>query len=508
MQKTEVLIIGAGPTGLVLALWLTKAGVKVRIVDKAAKPGTTSRAIVIHARNLEFYQQLGIAHIAVEKGVEIKAGNLWVRGKKAGRVPLSDLKVKISPYQFLLGFPQDQQEEMLENELAKLGVKVERSTELISFKQLEGGIRAELKNSGGTTGQCDATYLAGCDGARSNIREQLGVGFPGGTYAETFYVADLKAKGLIEQGEVNIALDDADFLAIFPLQGSDSIRLVGTIRPEAMNNKELKWEDVSEGIIRRLKIEVEKVNWFSTYRVHHRVASHFRSENVFLAGDAGHIHSPVGGQGMNTGIGDAVNLAWKLAAVIKDKAPAAILDTFEPERISFARRLVATTDSAFTFVSSRGPFAAWIRMHLAPLLLPVLFRFEPVRRFMFLNLSQTAINYRHSDLSVGTAGKIKGGDRLPWVMNHDGSDNFTCLNIMKWQVHIYGDNSPSIQELCDKREIKLHVFEWSEAAKDAGLKKNATYILRPDGYVGMNEPDSDVPKIIAYFDKWNVGTTT
>ncbi len=370
MQKTELLITGAGPTGLVLALWLVKAGVKVRIIDKAEKAGTTSRAVVIHARNLEFYHQLGIAEIAVENGIEIKAGNLWVRGRKVGHVPISDLHASISPYQFVLGYPQDQQESMLEKQLADIGVTVERNTELISFEQATGGIRAQLVKAGGAKEQCEAIYLAGCDGAHSAVREQMKVGFPGGTYEETFYVADLKCTGPLEQGEVNIALDDADFLAIFPISGMDEVRLVGTIRPEAMKKKELQWEDVSQGIIERLKIKVEEVKWFSTYRVHHRVASSFRDGNVFLLGDAGHIHSPVGGQGMNTGIGDAVNLAWKLGAVIKDKAPATILDTFEPERIAFARRLVATTDNGFTFISSRGFFAIWIRLQLYPIWCP------------------------------------------------------------------------------------------------------------------------------------------
>jgi len=504
MQHADVLIAGAGPTGLVLALWLTKSGVKVRIVDKAGKAGTTSRAIVFHARNLEFYHQLGIAEIAVERGIKTIAGNFFKRGKKVGRVPLSDLQINFTPYQFFLALAQDKQEELLEQQLAGLGVMVERSTELVSFEQSANGIRAQLRRASGELEQCEATYLAGCDGAHSVVRKQIGTGFPGGTYEETFYVADLKCRGLFVQGEFNIALDDADFLAIFPLKGDEQVRLVGTIRPEAMKKENLQWEDVSEGVIKRLQIEVEKLNWFSTYRVHHRVATHFRNGNAFLLGDAGHIHSPIGGQGMNTGIGDAVNLAWKIAAVIKDKAPAALLDTYEPERIAFARRLVASTDNAFTFVTARSAFATWVRMNIVPVLLPWLFGFVSVRRLLFRTISQIAINYRQSDLSIGAAGKIRAGDRLPWVPGDTGTDNFTGLTTMKWQAHIYGNTPVGIRELCDKRGIKLHVFPWGNAAKEAGLQENAIYIIRPDGYVGFAGTDADTAKIAAYMDKWGI----
>jgi 2-polyprenyl-6-methoxyphenol hydroxylase-like FAD-dependent oxidoreductase len=506
MQKTEVLIIGAGPTGLVFALWLTKDGIKVRIVDKAEKAGTTSRALVIHARSLEFYRQLHIADIVVERGVEIKGVNLWISGKKRAHVPFSDLRISVSPYQYMFVFPQDRQEEMLEKQLADLGVTVERSTELISFEQTEYGISAQLLKTGGEKEQCEALYLAGCDGARSMVRETIRADFPGGTYEETYYGADLRCSGLFEPGDVNIALDEADFLAIFPINGVDEVRLVGTLRPEAavMNKDDIKWEDVSETIIKRLKIEIKEFKWFSTYRVHHRVASHFRDSNVFLLGDAGHIHSPVGAQGMNTGIGDAVNLAWKIVTIIKNKAPLALLDTYEPERIAFARRLVATTDRAFTFVSARGRFAKWVRLNIVPFLLPLLFGFVFMRCLLFRTVSQLTIKYPQSALSEGSAGKVKGGDRLPWVVIDSEHNNFDSLTTMKWQVHIYGDVSPAIQGLCDARGLKLHIFPFNKAAKTAGLKENAVYVVRPDGYIGMADADADPQKITAYFDKWGI----
>ena len=191
----------------------------------------------------------------------------------------------------------------------------------------------------------------------------------------------------------------------------------------------------------RLGIAVNRVNWFSTYRVHHRVADRFRRGRVFLLGDAAHVHSPVGGQGMNTGIGDAVNLSWKLAAALRGASPS-ILDSFEPERIAFARRLVASTDRAFTVATSPGGIARFMRIAVVPRLLPMLARFTAVRRYMFRTVSQTAINYRATPLSQGAAGNVQAGDRLPWVpptgAAAESGDNFTPLESLDWQVHVYG----------------------------------------------------------------------
>src|SRR5947207_5429691 len=172
-----------------------------------------------------------------------------------------------------------------------------------------------------------------------------------------------------------------------------------------------------------MRIDVERVHWFSTYRVHHRVADRFFEGRAFIVGDAAHVHSPVGGQGMNTGIGDAANLAWKLAAVLRGRAHAAVLDSYEPERIAFANRLVATTDQAFTGVTSRGAIARSVRLGIAPRVLPALFTIPAFRRLMFRTVSQTAVHYRDSALSEGSAGDVHGGDRLPWVPPREGADD-------------------------------------------------------------------------------------
>jgi 2-polyprenyl-6-methoxyphenol hydroxylase-like FAD-dependent oxidoreductase len=504
IRSADVLIVGGGPTGLVLALWLTRLNVRVRIVDKSAEAGTTSRALAVQARTLELYRQIGLADSVVEAGRKVLAANLWVTGTRVARAVFGEMGVGLSPFPYAQIFPQDEHERLLIGRLAQAGVEVERGTELLDFEEAAGRVRARLKRVDGTLETCEAAYIAGCDGARSSVREGLKIGFPGGTYAHLFYVADVEASGGAMNGELHVALDTTDFLAVFPLKGERRARLVGTVSEETGRNAEdLSWNDVSQRVIEWMRIDIVRVNWFSTYRVHHRVAEHFRKGRAFLLGDAAHIHSPVGGQGMNTGIGDAVNLAWKLAAVLHGGADASLLDSYEPERMAFARRLVATTDEAFTGVTSDGAIARLVRLHIVPILFPLITRLSYLRRLMFRTISQTAVNYRGSRLSEGRAGAVHGGDRLPWVKpdaKGGGEDNFTPLTSLDWQVHVYGDAAPEIRTICATRQLPLRVFPWRSEMARAGFLRNAVYLVRPDGYVALAAPKGSAAAIAAYFD--------
>jgi hypothetical protein len=262
-------------------------------------------------------------------------------------------------------------------------------------------------------------------------------------------------------------------------------------------DKALTFNDVQSKAVERMQLASAKVNWFSTYRVHHRVAERFRDRRAFLLGDAAHVHSPVGGQGMNTGIGDAVNLAWKLAAVLKGEADAAILDTYETERIAFARRLVETTDRGFTLVTRQGGLARVVRTRIIPVIAPVVFRIPALRRLFFRTVSQINVSYHDSALSDGKAGAIIAGDRLPWIETN-GSDNFTPLASLRWQVHVYGRARNELKAACSDLGIELHVFDWNDAARDAGARNGALYLVRPDGYVGLADLGADVSRLRAY----------
>ncbi len=490
-----------------LALWLTRLGVGVRIVDKTAEASTTSRALAVQARTLELYQQIGLSDAVVGRGRKMTTINLWKTGRHVAHVVFGDMGKGLSPFPYALIYPQDEHEHLLIDQLAKAGVQVERQTELVAFEQTSDGVRAHLRRVDGVTNACDAAYLAGCDGTHSAVREGLAIGFPGGTYNHLFYVADVDARGGVMNGELHVALDTTDFLIVFPLKDGGRARLIGTVRQDpGQQDDHLTWDDVSQRVIEWLRIDVERVRWFSTYRVHHRVADRFRQGRAFLLGDAAHIHSPVGGQGMNTGIGDAVNLAWKIADVVHRRAAASLLDSYESERIAFARRLVATTDRAFTAVTSDGAIARRVRLDIVPAVAPLLFASRAARRFMFRTISQIAVHYRDSSVSEGRAGTVRGGDRLPWVpASRNDPDNFTPLTSLTWQVHVYGDAASATQSVCEERQLPLHVFPWRPEMGRAGLRRNAVYLVRPDGYVALADAEGRGAAIISYFDARKLG---
>jgi len=497
-MREEVLIVGAGPTGLVLALWLTKIGIRVRIIDKDLGPGTTSRALAVQARTLELYTQLDLTDAVIARGVKARAVNLWVQGERKARVPIGAIGEGLTPYPYLQVFPQDEHERLLIERLEALGVSVERQSELVAFTDDGTKISARIRGAEGREEAFEAGYIVGCDGAHSTVRQQIGVGFPGGTYRQVFYVADIEGRGPAINGELNVALDEADFILVFPMSANRRARLVGVVSDERAERAEtLTFADVSRAAIDALKLQVDKVNWFSTYRVHHRVADHFRRGRAFLAGDAGHIHSPAGGQGMNTGIGDAINLAWKLAAVLRNEAGEELLASYEAERIGFAHRLVQTTDRIFTFATADGPVADFMRTRVTPFILPIATRMSAVTEFMFRTVSQTMLNYRDGPLSEGRAGAVHGGDRLPWV-SVEGVDNYESLDAITWQVHVYGTAKDELIRWCEAHAIPLRVFLWSARYGEAGLAREAAYLLRPDTYVALAEPSGDAEALEHY----------
>ncbi|MGA2549760.1 MAG: FAD-dependent monooxygenase [Burkholderiaceae bacterium] len=504
--KTEVLVVGAGPTGLVLALWLIRLGVRVRIIDKTAVSAATSRALAVQARTLEFYRQIGLAEAVLAAGREVDTLNFWASGNKVARAELRNIGEGLSPYPFPLIYPQDEHEALLIETLASRGLSVERHIELLDFTDTDAGVRARLKGHDGRIELCDAAYIAGCDGAHSAVRECLQIGFLGGTYQHVFYVADVQAQGPPVDGGLHVGLDRTDFLALFPLKADGHVRLVGALKEDVPGASEgLAWNDVNRRVLDWMHLQVGQVNWFSTYRVHHRVATRFQKGHAFLLGDAAHIHSPVGGQGMNTGIGDAVNLAWKLASVLQTRGHLSLLDSYETERIAFARRLVSTTDRAFTVVTSSTPVARVIRLKLLPILFSRVLRFRAPRRFLFRTVSQIKVSYRSCELNAGRAGSVRGGDRLPYVeFCADGKDNFSRLDGLGWQAHVYGEATPALRTACLEQCCPLYTFTWQSAMSGMGLRRNALYLVRPDGYVGLADPQGSAQALSAYMAKHGI----
>ncbi|EYD78239.1 Monooxygenase, FAD-binding protein [Rubellimicrobium mesophilum DSM 19309] len=496
MARHDVLIAGAGPTGLVLALWLTRQGLSVRIVDRGEGVAATSRAMVVHARTLELYRQLDLAEQVIADGRPNPALNLWARGRRRVRVSFGSAGADLTPFPFVLVYPQDRHERLLAARLEAMGVRVERKTELVGFEDRGDHVAARLHGPDGVEVTEAVSWLAGCDGAHSTVRHGTGTGFEGGTYPRVFYVADVEVSGPAVNGEVNVAFQGSDFVLLFATGDEGQGRLIGTVRDDRAGAEErLGFDDVSHVAIGSLGLRIRKVNWFSTYRVHHRVTGHFRRGRVFLLGDAAHVHSPAGGQGMNTGIGDAVNLAWKLAAVRRGEAPDALLGSYEAERMAFARTLVATTDRAFTLATAEGTLADLVRTRVVPVLTGTAFRLAPLREMMFRLVSQTLVNYRGGPLSAGRAGQVEGGDRLPWVRE---MDNHEPLNDIAWQVHVYGPGRAPGCGTGATGRLPLHVFDWGPGPARAGLAQDAAYLVRPDSHVALADAEGSPEALRGY----------
>lgn len=478
----EVLVVGAGPTGLMLGIWLARAGVKLLVIDDKPGPAVESRAVGVQARTMETYDMLGIGEKALQEGIPARGAVIWRHGRPVASAILQDWAFTVTPHPYMFVMGQDRTERMLLAELRRLGSDVRYGTRLVYLAP--GGERAVLQPASGPEEEVEARFVAGCDGAHSTVRQSLGIGFPGGTYAQRFFVADVIAHGPLAHGELGLCLSETGFLAFFPMRGEGHFRVIGILPRALVGKPGLSFEDVRDGVERMSEMRVQQAYWFSTYNVHHRVAETFRRGNVFLLGDAGHLHSPVGGQGMNTGLMDAANLGWKLGLTLRGGADARIMDSFEAERRPFACRLVATTDRIFSLVSDPLPLIGGIRDLILPRLFAVATHVPPTRQALLGIISQTGVRYPDSPLSRGQAGRVKGGDRLPWAPWPDGGSNFDALRILRPHVQVYGDTPLDItRTMAAHPELPLVSLPGGPSVRHAGLQEGAFYFVRPDGYV-------------------------
>src|SRR5687767_501124 len=278
-----------------------------------------------------------------------------------------------------------------------------------------------LKLPDGSTQKIIAQWVGGCDGSRSSVRELSRITFPGAAYEHVFFVADTEATGSMIPGELNVYLLPDGFHLFFPMKGRNRWRVIGILPKHLRNRNDLTFEEIVPALQKEAgaNLSFQQCAWFSTYRIHHRAASRFRDRRCFLLGDAAHIHSPMGAQGMNTGLQDAYNLAWKLALVVKGQADMALLDSYEEERAPVARRLLNTTDQAFMLVVSDTWLASLFRTQILARIVAFAMGRERIQRVAFRTISQTGIRYRNSRLSQTLPGLPDGapraGDRFPWL---------------------------------------------------------------------------------------------
>lgn len=507
---TDVLIVGAGPTGLSLACQLTRFGIDFVIVEPNETVTPFSKAIGVHARTLEIYEQIGLAAPAVEQGAIAGKVSLLTNGAIRGEFDLTNIGEGLSAYPYLLMLEQSRNERLLHEYLQQHGREVRWKTAFESLKQDENGVTATVRGADGAAETIRVKYLVGCDGPKSPVRHALGLPFEGSTYERIFYVADVELDWSFSHDGLYICLSPSTFILFFPIKGETRYRIIGVL-PEGYEKDagEILYEEIEERIKEesKLKLDIHDVHWFSTYKVHSRHVGQFSLGRCFLAGDAAHIHSPVGAQGMNTGIQDGYNLAWKLAMALRHGADDVLLATYNEERLENARTLIQTTDRAFQFIAGSEGFMAFLRTNALPPFLAAMLSFDAVKRNIFPRLSQIGISYRHAALAEHAGDEhspVKAGDRMPYFLVEDHSI-YDQLREPRFHLLTFSTSEhpdTSAREELQKRYpdlLDFHTLPLTAAVREHfGLEESFNVLLRPDNHIAFLSIDISRTRVEEY----------
>jgi 2-polyprenyl-6-methoxyphenol hydroxylase-like FAD-dependent oxidoreductase len=534
--RTEVLVVGAGPTGLTMAAQLAARGVDVRIVDEAPERSDKSRALVVHARTLELFQKMGIAGELVSRGRRTIKATPFVNGRRAVDVEFGDIGVDDTPYPFILFVSQAETERALEKRLTQLGVEVERPVELLSFEEKAEGVEARLRHADGSEDMARARYVVGADGAHSAVRKGAGLSFEGDAYPQDFVLADVDIEWDAEDDRMYFFLSRKGLLVAFPLSGPSTHRLISTSveepSPEADDPTLEDFQRLANDLS-AIPMRLRDPSWLSRFHLHHRGADRYRAGRAFVAGDAAHIHSPAGGQGMNTGIQDAYNLAWKLALVIEGRAPDSLLDSYHDERHPVGRVLLRTTDRMFNVAATHNPLFIAARNFLAPRILPWFMGERSRRARTFRFISELGIKYPDSpivgeELDGGGKAFRRGpgaGHRAPdGPLRPVGTERditlFSRLDEVPHHLLLFGGRGDFGEEALDLiagygggirphlifagdpgevgEEIPAYVDQTGTLRERYGIAGTGYYLIRPDGYVAFRAPGTDLSPLRAY----------
>lgn len=509
ITKTDVLIVGAGPTGLALALQLIRYGVDFVIIDRKESTTPYSKAIGVQARTLEIYQQIDLAGTLVSLGAITKGVRLLEGGEIRAEVPLSRLGEGMSPYPFLLIVEQGKHEKLLYDFIKSHDKDVLWQTSLSDFSQHDAGVTATVVDESGKQHTIEAQYLAACDGAKSLIRTRLGLSFEGSTLERLFYVADVQIKWEFPHDMLAACLAKDRATAFFPMTGEDHYRIVGVFPEDTeLQEGEVLYDEIERQILRdtQLQLDIYKVNWFSTYKVHSRRVNKFSEGRCFLAGDSAHIHTPAGAQGMNTGIQDGYNLAWKLALVLRGDANVRILETYNEERVEIAKRLLETTDRFFDLLVNPAWLLSFARRYVFPYVANFLVGLDSVNQFIFPLVSQIGITYRERSLSFDTGEdfQIKPGDRMPYFLI-DGKGIYDWLQAPKFHLLTFTNEEPEVNSADVEREfpglIDYHTLPVNEQiAEIFASNRSFSVFLRPDNYIGFVSSATPLTQLRNYFE--------
>lgn len=409
-SKTHVLIVGAGPTGLTMAHELLRRGIACRLIEQKDTLAQTSRAIGIHSRTLEIFETMGVVEAFLSQGVQITGGNVYEGGKTLLHLDFQHLD---APYPYILSLPQSKTEQNLLARLRSLRGEVEFSRQLLALQQENDTVVVQVKHTyDDSVEEIQADWVIGCDGARSQVRESLNLKFEGSTYEEEFVQADVNLDWKKSRHEIHVWLHEFGPFAVFPLPDGEQWRLIAGIVDSGRAAPEASVEVLQRIFQERTgdnQTAISNPNWLSNFKIHRRIVNHYRQGRIFLAGDAAHIHSPVGAQGMNTGIQDAYNLAWKLAMVVTGDSSPSLLDTYETERHPIAQSVLTGTHASTQFVTTQNPAIRLIRDQL----LTQLLNLGMIRTFMLKRIAELDIHYHNSPLSQNHYGSLAKSTLLP-----------------------------------------------------------------------------------------------
>jgi len=509
-SATEVLVVGAGPVGLTMACELARHGVGCRIVDRAPAPSSTSKALGIFPRTLEVFQMMGIVDDILSAGLELDGIAFYNKSGQIGHIGFSCLPCR---YRFAISLPQSQTEQILLQLLVRYGLDVERERELVALSQTEDRVVAVIRGSDGSEELLESEWLIGCDGAHSGVRHALNLSFEGEEYSETFLLADARVQSSLDRIHIHLFLADDGIVGVFPFRSEHS-RVIASLGSHKGNaEEEPRLAEVQALLDRRTcqSLRLSDPAWLSRFHISQRKIREFRFGRVFLAGDAAHIHSPAGGQGMNTGIQDAFNLAWKIGLAIHGRAPVSLLDTYNEEREPVAKMVLNLTDRLTRMATLQNPFGLQLRNALLPLLTGIHLIEDRVAETM----SEISIHYRRSSAVAGKSGwALHAGDRAPDCTLFDGVSEKTILLLdrLRKPVHqllLFAGNS--LQDAIDfDRRRKMLAGDYAQVMDTLLVihgKSSATpdvlfdldgavhtlyeaqptgiVLIRPDGYIGF-----------------------
>jgi 2-polyprenyl-6-methoxyphenol hydroxylase-like FAD-dependent oxidoreductase len=479
----------------------------VRIVDKSMHMAEHSQALAVQARTLEQFQRYGIADAAVEQGHKLTHASFSSDGRKILSLNLDKIP---SRYPYLLMLPQSETEAILNQCMESLGAKTERGTELVSLTQAEGVVTAVLRDAGGMEETLHPDWVIGCDGAHSTVRSMADIPFEGGGVGLSFFLGDVALDGPDAPGDelsLHFHHGDVVFMARLP---NNLVRLIVAMHEHQQEDldRELTLRDFQDAANRAgVKVKVQSADWMTPFRVNDRQARHNRAGCVFLAGDASHIHSPVGGQGMNTGIQDVANLAWKLAAVSRGSqnsvaqdsfASEALLNSYEEERRAVGKALLSFTERALKVATTPHTILEAVR----DALMPLVSKLEPVQKKMLGFISETAIEYRGSSIVAdhGGDGELRAGDRMPDLALRTGREPGTLLGHWTEAQHLAvlllpGEAADEVttlrRSLVHPNVVALPVSALDDEGRRLLGSEVKLLIVRLDGYIGFRGPLQD-----------------